>query len=66
MKKPIMMILIFGISLCLFSCASKVKTVDSSDSLYVRKIEGLPEDFIFGMDASSVPSLEKAGVKYYD
>ena len=35
-------------------------------SLYVKPVEGLPEDFIFGMDASQVPSLEQSGVKYYD
>ena len=29
-------------------------------------IADLPEDFIFGMDASCVPALEKSGVKYYD
>ena len=38
----------------------------SSDSLYVEKVENLPEDFIFGMDASQVPALEAAGVTYYD
>ena len=38
----------------------------SSDSLFVEKVENLPEDFILGMDASSVPSLEKSGVKFYD
>ncbi|MGM9631861.1 MAG: glycosyl hydrolase 53 family protein [Eubacteriales bacterium] len=38
----------------------------TSDSLYVEKVENLPEDFIMGMDASSVPSLEASGVKYYD
>ncbi len=38
----------------------------SSDSLYVEKVENLPEDFILGMDASCVPSLEAGGVKYYD
>nr|MCR5491431.1 glycosyl hydrolase 53 family protein [Bacilli bacterium] len=38
----------------------------TSDSLYVKKVENLPDDFIFGMDASSVPSLEKSGVKFYD
>ncbi len=37
----------------------------SSDSLYVKQVENLPEDFILGMDASSVLSLEKSGVKYY-
>jgi len=35
-------------------------------SLYVKKVENLPEDFIFGMDASCVPALEASGVKYYD
>ena len=38
----------------------------SSESLYVKKVDNLPNDFIFGMDASSVPSLEKSGVKFYD
>ena len=37
-----------------------------SDTLYVDKVENLPEDFIFGMDASSVPALEASGVTYYD
>ena len=63
--------------LCLFllvGCAKKpVETttrikydVLGSDSLYVEKVQNLPEDFILGMDASSVPSLEKSGVKFYD
>ena len=38
----------------------------SSDSLYVKQVENIPEDFIFGMDASCVPALEAGGVKYYD
>ena len=40
-----------------------VKTV-TSDSLYVRKVEGLSDDFIMGCDISTVISLEKAGVKF--
>ncbi|MBR6120378.1 MAG: glycosyl hydrolase 53 family protein [Oscillospiraceae bacterium] len=35
-------------------------------SLYVKPVEKLPVDFIFGMDASQVPALEASGVKYYD
>ena len=35
-------------------------------SIYVKKVESLPEDFIFGMDASSVPAEEASGVKYYN
>ena len=38
----------------------------TSDTLVVKKVEGLSDDFIFGMDASCVPSLERGGVKYYD
>lgn len=38
----------------------------TSDTLYVDKVADLPEDFIMGMDASSVISLEAGGVKYYD
>lgn len=34
-------------------------------SLYVEKVNNLPDDFIFGMDASSVLSEEASGVKYY-
>ena len=38
----------------------------TSDSLYVAKVENLDDSFAMGMDASSVISLEKSGVKYYD
>ena len=38
----------------------------ASDSLYVKKVENLPEDFIFGMDVSSVLAEEASGVRYYD
>lgn len=46
-------------------CAASAPAV-SSDTLYVQKVENLPADFILGMDASCVPSLEAGGVKYYD
>ncbi|MBR6007179.1 MAG: glycosyl hydrolase 53 family protein, partial [Clostridia bacterium] len=32
--------------------------------LYVKKVENIPDDFIFGMDASSVIAEENSGVKY--
>ena len=37
-----------------------------SDTLSVKKVENLSDTFVFGMDASCVPSLEAGGVKYYD
>ncbi|MBQ9383826.1 MAG: glycosyl hydrolase 53 family protein [Ruminiclostridium sp.] len=37
-----------------------------SDSLYVKKVDGLSDEFFLGCDISSVISLEEAGVKFYD
>lgn len=37
-----------------------------SESLTVECVENLPQDFIFGMDASCVPALEAGGVRYSD
>ena len=34
-------------------------------SLYIKAVDNLPEDCIFGMDASQVPALEASGVKYF-
>lgn len=45
---------------------NKIKTDVKSDTLSIKTVENIPEDFIFGMDASCVPSLEAGGVKYYD
>ncbi len=43
-----------------------IETNVTSDSLYVKKVDNLTDNFIMGMDASCVPSLEASGVKYYD
>ena len=39
---------------------------NSESTLYVKKVENLPEDFILGMDISSVLAEEASGVRYYD
>ena len=39
---------------------------EESGALYVKKVENLPEDFILGMDVSSILAEEASGVKYYD
>ena len=36
-----------------------------SETLYINKVEDLPDDFLLGMDASCVPALEASGVKFY-
>lgn len=49
------------------SCGNKPKyTKVESDTLYAKKIENLSDDFIMGMDVSSVIAEEQSGVKYYD
>ena len=62
--------------LCLGSCQkveyteawkpNAIKTDVSSDTLHVARVENMPDDFILGMDASCVPSLEASGVTYKD
>ena len=38
---------------------------EEDSPLYVKKVENLPDDFIFGMDVSSVLAEEASGVAYY-
>ncbi len=68
MKKIMNILIVFTLLVSLCSCSGKmaVEKVSSSDSVYVRKIEGLNDDFIMGMDVSSVLSLEDSGVRFYD
>ena len=40
--------------------------LDLEEKIYVKKIENLPDDFICGMDASSVLAEENSGVRYND
>lgn len=54
---------LLALCLCIPALAGAEGT---SDTLYVKKVENLPEDFIFGMDISSVLAEEASGVKYYD
>ena len=61
MKKPFFLIIFFLLILPLLASAEA-----PSSTLYVKKVENLPEDFIFGMDVSSVIAEENSGVRYYD
>ena len=40
--------------------------VETKEELSVLKVENLPEDFILGMDVSSLIAEEASGVRYYD
>lgn len=59
-------ILLLTAACALGACETEPKSVVTSDTLYVKKVEDLPDDFVMGMDASSVISLENSGVKYYN
>ena len=66
-KKTIIISLSLMMLILLCSCGTKsVDKVTSSDEVYIRKIENIPDDFIMGVDLSSVIALENSGVKFYD
>ena len=54
----------FCLVMCLVLCAAHAAAGEGD--LYVKAVDGLPEDFLFGMDVSSVIALENAGVRYRD
>ncbi len=65
MRSPLVFLLIISLLLSALAFPALAEEF-SSAALYVKKVENLPEDFIFGMDISSVLSEEASGVKYYD
>ncbi len=51
----------------LCACGESSKDFDYSDyGIQVSEIEGLSDDFIFGVDLSSIIEVENAGGKFYD
>ena len=54
------------LAILLTVCLMPIAALGEECPLYIRHVENLPEDFILGMDVSSVLSLEAAGVRYYD
>ncbi len=57
--------LVLALSLILFPALRAGAEEAASSTLYVRRVENLPDDFIFGMDASIVLAEEASGVRYY-
>jgi len=64
--KQLLTVLALAVGFTFFLSFLAFSETASSDSLSVKKVENLPDDFIFGMDASSVIALEQSGVRYYD
>ncbi|MBQ3356595.1 MAG: glycosyl hydrolase 53 family protein [Oscillospiraceae bacterium] len=67
-KKHWMLLPLLPLLLGLGGCAApyQPQTEITSETLAVKPIPALPEDFIFGMDLSSALSEEESGVRYYD
>ena len=70
MKNRVKMLLTMALALmfvfALASCGGgKVTPLDAKCDIYVKKVDNIPEGFIFGMDVSSVLAEEASGVKYY-
>jgi len=63
MNGRILVLVLLALCLCLPAFAG---AEEASETLYVKKVENLPEDFFFGMDVSSVLAEEASGVRYYD
>ncbi|MBQ2323748.1 MAG: glycosyl hydrolase 53 family protein [Oscillospiraceae bacterium] len=69
MRKLVCALLALLAALTLCACAEKSADKSKevqSETLYVKKVDGLSDDFILGMDASSVIAEERSGVKYYN
>ncbi len=76
MKKGLGLLFTAIASMCLSACNNApekdpeipeiVRTYSKieSDTLYTKKVENMTDDFIIGMDISSVIAQEKSGVKY--
>ncbi len=66
MKRKTWIALLLLPALLLAVCAPAAAAEDEESVLDVIKVEDLPEDFILGMDLSSLPAEEASGVRYYD
>ncbi|MBQ6430597.1 MAG: glycosyl hydrolase 53 family protein [Oscillospiraceae bacterium] len=66
-KKLLALLTAFSVLLGVSACAAPAEPpAIASETLAVKAIPDLPEDFILGMDVSTVLSEEESGVKYYD
>ena len=66
MKLKKMMALVLAGAMVCSLCGCGGSSTVKSDTLVVQQVENMPEDFILGMDVSSVLAEEASGVKYYN
>lgn len=70
MNKPVPNPLLLAAALLVLGLALSGKSAAAQDrkdpGIFVEKVAGLPDDFILGVDLSSVLALEKSGVVFYN
>ena len=67
MKKYYIIAAMIFLSAVLCACGkTKVDKVTSSKEVFIPRIENIKDDFIMGMDLSSIISLENSGVNFYN
>ncbi|MBR3266205.1 MAG: glycosyl hydrolase 53 family protein [Erysipelotrichaceae bacterium] len=67
MKKHYIIAAMIFLSAVLCACGkTKVDKVTSSKEVFIPRIENIKDDFIMGMDLSSIISLENSGVNFYN
>ena len=60
-------ILMVFVSLVFTGCGKKVSTKNSgSENITVLSVANIPDDFIMGVDVSSLASVEAGGARFYD
>lgn len=64
--KRIALLLILTLLAALNCIAFAEESPAAGSTLYVKKVENLSDDFVFGMDASCVIALENSGVRFYE
>ncbi|MBR7083064.1 MAG: glycosyl hydrolase 53 family protein, partial [Clostridia bacterium] len=66
----ILVTIVLVLSSVLCSCGAEKSVIPTSkiegSSLFVKKVENMQDDFILGMDVSSVLAEEASGVRFYD
>lgn len=70
MNKPVPNPLLLAAALLVLGLALSGKSAAAQDrkdpGIFVEKVAGLPDDFILGVDLSSVLALEKSGMVFYN
>ena len=71
LKKAALLCMVAGLAVLGAGCGSKIKVenvepLDRPSQIFVEKVDGLTDDFILGVDVSTLLAQEASGVVYYN